>query len=122
MGLPFSMSNEINTFLSKKPLKQAASTLYSIQQNGKSSEGIIIAKEFPHLKPFLALDLEFLQFHHKSAMELIPEKYRKFTEKKLAQFASPMTASNTVKLKKFDIYLENDWISLNKEPHSIEEI
>jgi hypothetical protein len=108
MGLPFSMSNEINVFLSKKPLKQAASTLYSIQQNGMSSKGKIIAKEFPHLKPFLDLDLSFLQYYYKSAMELIPDKYRKFTEDKLSQFALPMTVSNIVQLKKFDLYLERD--------------
>jgi len=108
MGLPFSMSNEISTFLSKPTLKQAASTLYSIQQNGTSSEGIIIAKEFPHLKPFLAMDLDFLQFHHESAMELIPEKYRGFTEKKLEQYALPMTNSALAKLKSFDLYSDNE--------------
>jgi len=108
IGLPFSMSNEIETFLSKTPLKQAASTLYSIQKNETSSEGIIITKKFSHLKPFIALDLSFLQYYHKSAMELIPDKYRKFTEDKLAQFALPMTTSNTAKLKKFDIYSASD--------------
>jgi glycosyltransferase involved in cell wall biosynthesis len=108
MGLPFSMSNEIETFLSKKPLKQAASTLYSIQQNAISSEGINIVKKFPHLKPFLALELDFLLFHHEPAMELIPHKYRKFTEDKLEQYVLPMTRSALTKLKRFDLYSDNE--------------
>ena len=108
MGLPFSMSNEISTFLSKPKLKQAASTLFSIQQNGISSEGIIIAKEYPHLKPFLAMDLNFLNFHNKAALELIPEKYRGYTEGRLEQFASPMTVSTLQRLKNFDIYSDSE--------------
>ena len=108
MGLPFSMSNEINTFLSKSTLKQAASTLFSIQQNGISSEGIIIAKAFPHLKPFLAMDLNFLNFHNTAAMELIPEKYRGYTEERLEQYALPMTVSTLRRLKNFDIYSDSE--------------
>ena len=40
LGHPFKISNEIITFLNKRPLKQAASTLYSIQRNDDFSKTI----------------------------------------------------------------------------------
>ena len=84
------MSNEITTFLSKEPLKQAASTLYSIQKGGHSKEGVHIPSKFPHLSPYLELDFSFLERYHAESLELIPEKYREFTENRLNGFAMPM--------------------------------
>ena len=72
LGLPFSMSNEIITFLGKEPIKQAASTLYSIQRGGVSSEGKDIRTEFPQIHSLLKMDFSFLDHHYAPALKLNP--------------------------------------------------
>ena len=67
LGLPFSMSNEIITFLGKEPIKQAASTLYSIQRGGVSSDGKDIRGEFPQIQSLLDMDFSFLDHHYAPA-------------------------------------------------------
>ena len=106
-GQPFVMSNEITTFLSKEPLKQAASTLYSIQKGGHSKEGVHIPSKFPHLSPYLELDFSFLERYHAESLELIPKKYREFTENRLNGFAMPMDEADKKRLTGVNLYRDS---------------
>lgn len=101
LGKPFEMSNEISTFLSKKPLKMAASTIYSIQklrENGLADE---ILERYPHIRELIDTDVSFLQGFYPRAVELIPDKYRKVTESLLADCVNEM--SNIAKFENFDV-------------------
>ena len=101
------MSNEINTFLSKEPLKQAASTIYSIQKGGISKKGVDIRTKFTHLSPFFDMNLSFLERYLEDSLELLPPKYRKFTESKLKQYALPMGKIHKNQLQAIDFYNES---------------
>ena len=98
------MSNEIRTFLSKEPLKQAASTLYSIQRGGVSKEGVDIRQQFPQLAPHLEIDFSFLDRYLDDALQLLPEKYRAFTKVRLDTFALPMDEGEKKQLSCIDLY------------------
>ena len=103
-NVPFSMSNEIRTFLSKEPLKQAASTLYSIQRGGVSKEGVDIRQQFPQLGPHLEIDFSFLDRYLDDALHLLPRKYREFTKSRLDTFALPMDEGEKKQLSGIDLY------------------
>ena len=103
-GMPFSLSDEIRKFLTKEPLKQAASTLYSIQRIGPSLEGSDIKTSFPHLEPMLERDWSFLERHHDEALEMVPEKYRSFTRTRLQRYAAPMNKKDIEVLSSINLY------------------
>ena len=105
-GADFSLSDEISTFLSKEPLKQAASTLYSIQRVGRSKEGACIAKTYPHLQPLLNQDWSFLDRYLEASMELIPPFYREFTQTRLKRYVGPMNDADINMLRKVNLYEE----------------
>ena len=106
LGEPFQFAGEIKTFLSKRPLKQAASTLYSIQKGGVSKKGIKISEKFPDLKDLLSYDFDFLNRYYQPASKLLPLRYRNFTTQKLSKFAKPMTPEDVLNLKAIDFYPE----------------
>lgn len=108
LGIPFKLEGEIETFLAKRPLKQAASTLYSIQQGGVSEKGIKIAERFPDLNPLLAIDFDFLNRYLPTASELLPARYRDYTTERLTQYSQPMLASDIEKLREVDLFSESD--------------
>ena len=107
LGIPFKLEGEIETFLAKRPLKQAASTLYSIQQGGVSEKGIKIAERFPDLNPLLAIDFDFLNRYLPTASELLPARYRDYTTERLTQYSQPMLASDIEKLREVDLFSES---------------
>ena len=95
------MSNEISTFLSKKPLKMAASTIYSIQklqENGLADE---ILELHPHIRELIDTDVSFLEGFYPQAVELVPEKYRKVTKSLLVDCVNEMT--DIAKFENFDV-------------------
>ena len=100
------MSDEIKTFLSKEPLKQAASTLFAIQRIGRSKEGMNIVSMFPHLESKVERDWSFLHRYHEDALSMIPKKYRTFTKERLLRFGSPMTEDDVQALKAVNLYEE----------------
>ena len=99
------MSDEIKTFLSKEPLKQAASTLFAIQRIGRSKEGMNIVSMFPHLESKVERDWSFLHRYHEDALSMIPKKYRTFTKERLLRFGSPMTEDD-VQLSRLSISMK----------------
>ena len=104
LGLPFSMSNEIITFLGKEPIKQAASTLYSIQRGGVSSDGRDIRTEFPQIHSLLDMDFSFLDHHYAPALNLMPKKYQHFTTTRLQGYVEKMTSQEVAKMKDINLY------------------
>ena len=85
---PWKMSNEISTFLAKRPLKQGLATLYALQIMHKSGQEV--PEEATDLIPFLEHDLEFLNHYWAPYLDLIPKKYREYTEAKINAYSSPM--------------------------------
>jgi len=102
VGRPFSFAGEIETFLSKRPLKQAASTLFSIQKGGVSKEGVVIAEKFPDIKAWLELDFDFLNRYIASSLELLPPRYRRFTKKRLSENYKKMSKRDLESLRNID--------------------
>ena len=102
IGKPFTMSKEISTFLAKKPLKMAASTIYSIQklqENGLAEE---ILAQHDHIRELVDRDVSFLEGYYPPSIRLIPEKYRKLTEDLLMENANVM--ENTEIFENFTIH------------------
>ena len=108
MGKNYSIRGEIKTFLGKKPLKQAVSTIYSIQESS-SKQKKKIEKMFPSVKDLLSLDLDFLNFHYAPALEFLPLRYREFTKNRLKLFAEPMNEHHILKFNSTDLYPELDY-------------
>ena len=78
-GHEFRFTNEIDKFLEKRPLKQAVSTLYSIQTlEGGPFYSEVIGKS-KDLEKLIKGDYSFLEFHHGGSLN-DAEKYRRYTE------------------------------------------
>lgn len=90
-GQKWVMSNEIDTFLRKSPLKQAASTIYSLQ-NMAGITGRIPRRlrGYPQVEQFWNLDLSWMDLHLPLALDLIPVKYREDVKSRIEAHAEPM--------------------------------
>tara|TARA_B110000881_G_C18277828_1_gene365969 strand:+ start:114 stop:425 length:312 start_codon:yes stop_codon:yes gene_type:complete len=95
------MSNEISTFLAKKPLKMAASTIYSIQKLDEKGLADEILLEHAHIDELIEMDVSFLEGFYPPATELIPEKYKQVTESLLFQCVEKM--KNVDMFENFDV-------------------
>lgn len=102
-GYDFNFSNEISTFLKKRPLKQAASTLYSIKKlSGGKYEQIL--QSFQDLDDLLDIDFSFLEHYHADGLKLLPSKYRRFTSNRLEQYAKSMSSEQFAQLASVDMF------------------
>lgn len=100
-GKSWSLSREISKFLKKKPLKQGISTLRALQIANENGE---LPSEATGYVQLMEEDLEFLDFHHAPALELLPEKYREFTTGLLDDITPRMDESiKGVNDAKFDL-------------------
>ena len=100
------MSSEISTFLKKKPLKQAVSTLYSIQRGKLLEQHRNFKKDFEHLATFLQEDWSYLERYLPDALGLIPSKYKTFTESRLNQSVAVMQVDDVSRLQMTNLYPE----------------
>jgi len=107
LGTSFIFEGEIKKFLSKRPLKQAASTLYSMQKDSVSKEGINVRLLFDDLKPLLEQDLSFLEKNYQPALDLLPQRYRAFTRGILSKFSQPMSNHDIELLKNINFFPED---------------
>jgi hypothetical protein len=82
------MSNEISTFLAKRPLKQGIATLYALQllKNG----GYQTPSEASDLEAVIDYDLSFLTQFLPDSLELLPKKYYEDTVRKLKSYSEEM--------------------------------
>ena len=103
-GYDFKFSNEITTFLKKRPLKQAASTLYSIQKLEDTDSYGEIINTCDDLVGLLDEDFSFLTSHHSEGLKLLPSKYRRYTSNRLAKYADEMTPEHFGKLSSIDLF------------------
>mgnify|MGYP001324756339 CR=1 FL=1 len=105
LGHPFSLNGEISTFLAKKPLKQAVSTLYSIEKEGVSDDGTVIIDEFPDIRGLIEdSEFDWLERYNPLAFELIPQKYRSYTQSRLSEYAEAMNSNDINIMKSIDLY------------------
>ena len=102
-GYDFEFSNEITTFLQKRPLKQAASTLYSIKKlDSTQFEKILqVSEDLGALSNF---DFDFLESYHSDGLKLLPSKYRRFTTNRLAQYAKAMSSEQFAQMISVDMF------------------
>ena len=82
------MSPEISTFLSKRPLKQGVATLYALQMYNQRKG--TLPDEAQDLAPILDVNIDFLKEYWQPSLDLLPRKYKQFTEEKINNLASKM--------------------------------
>ena len=82
-GYDFILSNEIETFLEKRPLKMAVSTLYMLQKIREKPIFDEIITKYPDLQDMLDHDLEWLEKHNPNALDLLPNQYKEYSTKML---------------------------------------
>ena len=104
LGTPFEYTGEIETFLQKRPLKQAASTLYAIQKNGISKNGINVVEKIEDIGHLLEINFEWMERYYLPSMELLPPRYKDFTKKKLDGFCSQMSKDDIRKLQSLNMF------------------
>ena len=104
LGVPFEYAGEIEKFLQKRPLKQAASTLYAIQKNGFSKNGVNIVTKLEDIRHLLEIDFEWMERYYAPSLELLPPRYKHFTKKKLENYSSQMSEEDIKKLQSLDMF------------------
>lgn len=77
-------SNEIQSFLSMKPLRTAQHALWAIQTMG-------LQDSVPHLKEHLMTSLKWWEEYYPPGLDLINNTLRTIVEKKTRQYLNPMT-------------------------------
>ncbi len=89
-GEPVVFSKEVDTFLQKQPLKQAASTIYALQKIGLKNPNLL--EKYTHLKSVLQIDVNWLLHYHPDSDEYIPTEMRTYYLNKLKTHATVMTS------------------------------
>jgi len=89
-GKKINVTGEISTFLEKRPLKQAISTLYSIKRL-PNEQVKLITNQHPDLKKYLKHDFSLLERYLPNALNLLPDDLNKFVKLKLDNVTEPMT-------------------------------
>jgi hypothetical protein len=102
VGKPFEMSHEISTFLAKQPLKMAASTIYSLQKMEQGPQLDSILQNYPHIKELMQKDVSFLEQYYTPALQLLPSKYRSYTESILRNLVPMMESFDLINLFSLD--------------------
>jgi len=101
-GEKVTISPEVNQFLQKQPLKQAASTIWALQKMIPDHPHIL--KSYPHLGEVIDLEVDWLNRYHPSASHYLPKYLRPQYLKKLNLIATPMTSEETEHLHSLVIY------------------
>jgi len=90
LGHPFSTnSKEVNTFLSKRPLKTSTHALWRIKELNRWDL-------IPDLIEFQNLDLSWWMEFHPDALDLLPHWIRKPIENKIRNYFSPMDENSAL--------------------------
>lgn len=97
------LSEEVKTFLSKKPLKQAASTLFAIQKLPLKDKQSIL-KKFPELEEYMDINFTFLERYHPKSEMFVPEQYRSLYLNKLQANFKEMTSEEVKQLESLNLF------------------
>ena len=89
-------SNEIQSFLSMKPLRTAQHALWAIQSMG-------LEDRVPHLKGYLNQPLEWWESFYPPGLDLINESLRSFVEKRTREYLKPMSQPYQLELVELDL-------------------
>ena len=101
-GKSIEIVGEISTFLEKRPLKQAVSTLYAIQRLPKTQlEEIRI--RYPDLDDLLKDDYSFIENYLPMSLDLLPTNQRHIIEKRLKEVSLPMNEKQVEMLLTIDL-------------------
>ena len=100
------MSKEINTFLSKIPLKMAASTIYSLKKLEANGDISPILNRHPHLGELMKEDVSFLDGYYSPSLDLLPVNYKSYTENRLNNFVQIL--KDTTPLHNFDVSITEE--------------
>jgi chondroitin synthase len=101
-GRDIRLEGETLSFLGKRPLKQAASTLYAIQRLPEEQQQQITSLH-EDLGELLGADYGFLDRFHPGALLLVPERYRSRTESKIRALIDQMTDVEQEQLLSMDL-------------------
>ena len=101
-GLDIRLEGEVLSFLGKRPLKQAASTLYAIQRLPDEQQHHITSLH-KDLGDLLDADYSLLDRFHPEALALVPQRYRSHTELKIRTFVDQMTDMEQAQLLSMDL-------------------
>jgi hypothetical protein len=96
------ISDEVHQFLNKEPLKQAASTIFALQQIRKRRPKLLVP--YSHLEPLMNLETDWLNRHHPQSDRFVPEEMRPSYVEKLEKFSSPMTDNERIFLETLELY------------------
>ena len=99
------MSSEISTF-EKETVEAGVNTLYSIQRGKLLEQHRNFKKDFEHLATFLQEDWSYLERYLPDALDLIPSKYKTFTESRLNQSVAVMQVDDVSRLQMTNLYPE----------------
>jgi glycosyltransferase involved in cell wall biosynthesis len=100
------ISSEVQQFLNKEPLKQAASTIYALQQIKKIQPKLL--GPYSHLESHLTLELDWLNRHHPDAVQFVPENMRPLYHNKLMSVSSPMSDEERRDLEGLELYAQKE--------------
>ena len=93
---------EISTFLQKRPLKQAVSTLYAIKRLPKHQLEEIINLH-PDLNYLLEDDYSFIERYAPMSLDLLPDNQKSIIEKRLNEISNPMSKKDIERLLTIDL-------------------
>ena len=102
-GKAVSIKGEIEVFLQKRPLKQAISTLYAIQRLPIPQQELI-KQQCPDLVELLKEDFSLIERYYPKSLEIIPERYREQTLKKLDEVSKPMSEEECKALLSMNLF------------------
>ena len=89
-------SNEIQSFLSMKPLRTAQHALWAIQSMG-------LEDSVPHLKEHLNKSLDWWESFYPPGLDLMNEPLRSYVEKRTRDYLNPMTQPYQLELVELDL-------------------
>jgi len=89
-------SNEIQSFLSMKPLRTAQHALWAIQTMG-------LQDSVPHLEEYLMASLKWWEEYYPPGLDLMNEPLRSYVEDRTRDYLNPMTQPYQLELVKLDL-------------------
>ena len=101
LGRKVEFSNEVTTFLKKRPLKQAISTLYAVQRLPNRSRRKAI--EIGGLAGVIDMDLSYLNKYVNLDGALVPKRYRDAFQAMLAEYTEMMSEEEFEAMMKIDL-------------------
>ncbi len=100
------ISDEVQKFLNKEPLKQAVSTIYALQKISQKQPKLLA--QFTHLEPLMSMDLGWLNRYHPNSSLFVPEDMRSLFLNKLNNIALPMSDEERLGVETLEIYVQNE--------------